>query len=116
MHGYVISRVTLNLVLGITWTTVMCIAFVLHVLCVHFNYLSLYMAGFRIPTHVVSDRKFLRHLIPLQSQELRSFMINLAVQGQLEVDPSRGCSLSQDLLLDLRDRAMPVWRLLWRSP
>lgn len=55
MHGDVICRVTLDLVLRIINATVMRVTLVLHVFRMHFYNCALHMSRFRIPTHMVPN-------------------------------------------------------------
>jgi len=64
MHGDVISRVTLDLELRILSATVVSIALVFHVFCVHLRNCPLHVTRFRVPTNVISNREFFSHYAP----------------------------------------------------
>lgn len=55
VHGDVIGRVTLDLVLRIINTAVVRVPLVLHVFRVHLRNCALHVARFGIPSHVISN-------------------------------------------------------------
>lgn len=59
VHRDVIGRITVDFVLRLIDTAAVRVTFVLHVFRVHLHDFSLHVARFRIPTYVVSNRKFL---------------------------------------------------------
>ena len=61
VHGDVISFVALDLILRITFSGVMHVTFVLHVVRVYLDDIAFNVSGFGVPSDMVSNRELLYH-------------------------------------------------------
>ena len=68
VHGDVISFIALDLILRITFSAVMHVTFVLHVVRVFLDDNAFNISGFGVPSDMVSNSELLHHSVPFKTR------------------------------------------------